>query len=184
MMPDETEISFGTLPWYRKLGVVFSWIMLFVYSPVSAITGLVMLGGGALTRNWRQERQFFRRMQHAGRVLPMAEVRNRVEFDGGTLIIEYFKGGRTSRAWWTRENVCNAAPFARPDLVWDTAEERSRQMQWDAWCWKRYLCPGGGTAYLLRSWNGAKAQCVLTRWSSQLQVLTIRSDGDAPLEAA
>jgi len=108
------------------------------------------------------ELRFRRRMQRAGRCLSLRACASRQECSPGTLIIEDPTAGWTyTRAWWTSDDISDAAPDPRSrDQAYHTAIQTGKVPDWDKWLWQEYLNPSTGTAHLLRVWRGYSLKAV------------------------
>lgn len=101
---------------------------------------------------WFERARWLRDLRRQGRAMPAATLL--AENPSGTLIVDRpgFKlnGGN---CWWTGDDIAELSPFLIP-----TDDGRLRQLEqtkgsspleFDKWCWERYISPTSGAAVLV-----------------------------------
>jgi hypothetical protein len=172
-IPRAGPANFSSLPWYRKL-------LLFVLFPLVlpgvALAAVIIGGMGlfAVVCNYIGEQRFKRRMRTSGRLLSVAEAKDRIKAASGTLIIEQpALGWGFTRAWWAADDLHSASPYKMPTRdEYHAAAKAMKSTDWDQWCFDNYVGPENGKALLLKVWNGKKLQSRLEAQFPNLDFVT------------
>ncbi len=129
--------------------------------------------------NYVGERRFRSRMRRCGRFLQSRDACQRIESEGGTLLIERpALGWNVTSAWWTPEDLPAKSPFPVPtdeDYKKELKEMRKVTglwcLAWDKWCWDNYTSPVHGRAFLLQVRNGKNLEPKLKALFPNLRIV-------------
>ncbi|MCA9015350.1 MAG: hypothetical protein KDA77_08455 [Planctomycetaceae bacterium] len=158
--------EFWGWPWYKKLlSILLSPFMLLLALFVLPLMLAVCLYAACC--NFGGEWLFYLSMWNDGRTLSRHKLRRRLDAgENGTLIIESpTMGWGFTHAWWTPDDVKTLSPVEKQgdDVYWEQVLDLMEEDQphpWDEWCWKEYVSPHQGKAFLLKVWSGKKYE----RW--------------------
>jgi hypothetical protein len=147
-------------PWYRKVGFVLGWFLLWPTIPF-VMAFILAIGLYAVIAIFTGEILFSLRMHQSGRFRRWRALgTDFVNGEPGTLIIESPSlGWGFTHAWWTPEDVSACCPYQEPsEDEYFSAASQGRCPDWDHWLWQNYANPIDGKGFLLRVLNGHRLE--------------------------